>query len=65
MTEQDWYASGPGRSMCKKCGEEKLVQEIADARGVQNFCMVCSHSWWVLQHADGRMAAHEYRTLPR
>jgi len=57
MTERDWYASGPGRGMCKKCQEEKLVQQIGDSRGVQNFCMVCGHSWWI----DGPLTAAEYR----
>lgn len=52
----EWYTSGPGRSTCKKCGEEPpLVQEVADGRGVQNFCAVCGHTWWLhgpLTHAE-------------
>ena len=53
----NWWASGPGRSMCKKCGEEKLVDEIADGRGVQNFCAVCGNIWWL----SGPITAAEYK----
>lgn len=59
----DWWASKPGRGMCKKCGEERLVHEVADSRGVQHFCQVCSHQWWV-EKADEDVAplsAAEYR----
>jgi hypothetical protein len=55
----DWYASGPGRSMCKKCGETPPgVQEVADGRGVQNYCAVCGHSWWI---KGGPLTAADYK----
>lgn len=53
----DWYAVGPGRSTCKKCGEERLVHEVADARGIQNFCQVCTNSWWL----SGPMTSDMYK----
>lgn len=56
----DWYASGPGRSVCKACGEERLVQEVADGRGVQNFCQVCANTWRI----KGPLTCAEYRALP-
>ena len=58
----DWWASAPGRSTCKKCGEvPPLVQETADCRGVHNFCMVCAHTWWVYKAGDGNpLRAAEY-----
>lgn len=56
-SDDDWYASGPGRGMCKKCGEERLVQQVGDRRGVQNFCMVCGHSWWI----NGPLSVEDYK----
>lgn len=60
-TLDEWYAVGPGRSTCKRCGEERLVHEVADGRGVQNFCQVCSHTWWL----SGPMTCLEYRASLR
>ena len=57
MNEQDWYATGPGRSVCKGCGEERLVHQVADSRGVQNFCQVCCRSWWI----RGPLTCAEYK----
>lgn len=54
---EDWYAVGPGRSMCKKCGEERLVHQVADARGVQNVCQVCAHAWWI----SGPLSVKDYK----
>ena len=41
----EWFSTGPGRGTCKMCGEDRLVHEVADGRGVFNFCSVCSHQW--------------------
>lgn len=61
MTEADWWASAEGRSTCKMCGEQPPgVQEVADGRGIQNYCVVCSHSWWV---QGGPLTAAEYRAV--
>lgn len=60
MTEQDWWASAEGRSTCHMCGEQSPgVQEVADARGVQNFCQVCAHSWWV----TGPLSLAQYQAI--
>lgn len=34
--------------MCRKCGEERLVHEVIDFRGIQHFCPVCGNCWWVV-----------------
>ena len=44
--KDDWWTIGPGKGLCRKCGEERLVTEVTDFRGVQMFCQVCSHHWW-------------------
>ena len=56
-TMDDWYALGPGRGTCKRCGEDRLIDEIADARGIVHFCRVCSHDWKV----SGPLTLQEYR----
>lgn len=62
MTEHDWWASAEGRSTCRRCGEQPPgVQEVADSRGVQNYCSICSASWWV----SGPITLAEYKALPR
>jgi hypothetical protein len=44
----DWWIVGPGKGMCKSCGEERLVTKVQDFRGIQMFCQVCSRSWWYI-----------------
>lgn len=61
MTKDEWYATGPGRSMCRECGEDVLIDEVADLRGVQNVCKVCCHAWWI----HGPLTPAQYKTLPR
>jgi len=39
-----WWVT-EGHKMCRKCGEERLVKPIRDARGAQCFCAVCGHCW--------------------
>jgi hypothetical protein len=46
--EDDWWRVGPGKGMCKKCGEERMVHQVVDFRGIQHFCQVCAHAWWVI-----------------
>lgn len=46
----DWWRVGPGKGMCRKCGEERIVSRVEDARGVQMVCDVCTNSWWVVKH---------------
>jgi hypothetical protein len=36
-----------GKDMCGGCGEQRLVQRVTDAQGIQAYCCVCSRSWWV------------------
>jgi formylmethanofuran dehydrogenase subunit E len=31
--------------VCKRCGEQRMVEIIKDARGEQAFCAVCASSW--------------------
>jgi hypothetical protein len=44
----DWWTIGPGKGLCRKCGEERLVTKVQDFRGIQMFCQVCSHHWWYI-----------------
>jgi formylmethanofuran dehydrogenase subunit E len=32
---------------CNRCGEERLVEIVNDARGTQGFCSVCAFSWTI------------------
>jgi transcription elongation factor Elf1 len=32
---------------CSRCGEDRLVEIVKDARGERGFCSVCSYSWQV------------------
>lgn len=45
--DDDWWTCGPGKGLCRRCEEERLVTAVQDWRGVQHFCQVCGHSWWV------------------
>ena len=47
--DHDWWTSEMGKTMCRGCGEQRLVHTITDARGVQAFCTVCSRSWWLVK----------------
>ncbi len=48
LPADDWWITGPGKTMCRKCGEERLTQEIIDFRGKQLYCQVCGHTRWLL-----------------
>lgn len=53
MTKEVWI-TGPLKGTCKRCGEDDrrgLVTDVKDGRGVQKFCAVCGHSWWVAKGA--------------
>lgn len=45
--DHDWWRDEMGKTMCQGCGEQRLVQTITDARGIEAFCQVCSRHWWV------------------
>lgn len=34
-----------GQGHCDRCGEDRLVDTVTDARGVRGYCTVCSHEW--------------------
>lgn len=57
MSDPNWWAAGPGQGTCKKCGEDRLIDETADSRGIRRHCAVCCHSWWIA----GPLTAEEYR----
>ena len=68
IADNDWWASTPGLGMCKKCGEERLVHQVADGRGVRNFCPVCANEWWLsgpLTHAEWVKKYDPYKGVRR
>lgn len=52
----DWYAVGPGGA-CPKCGDERLVHQIANPHGVEIVCDCCSYHFKV----SGPLTATEYK----
>jgi hypothetical protein len=50
--DSDWWTSKQGVGMCRKCGEERLVDRIIDGFGEQNFCKICSNHWIVKSNAE-------------
>ena len=58
------HTIGPCPKPCPKCGEDRLVTIVTDARGRQGVCDVCSHDWW-LPVAEGSSRAGDPDISPQ
>lgn len=45
VSESDWWATGPGHTMCPFCGDERQVHQVGTGSGVINFCQTCGKDW--------------------